>query len=450
MCWEAEVITLYPRHLFKCMAAAYSADDTDETADSSADEGEAPVTSVAVAGSPLTKLTDTLLIVVLSRVPLGSQTRMMKTCHRLLRIILSRAFRRERVATGCCERAIVRIGNPCFALISGKWREMPTPRECEQPMFAACVVASDPSGDTLMLVGGLSKGIDVRRGDREPLTQVLAYTNGLGWWRMPQLSDCLVPKGSLLQAACLSGRVVVFGGSTNFFHSDLREGVAMTISIEDKVWRRWPVRLPRPFAQVAIAANGSTLFVAGGACLSSTTQDGHVAAGVHANPPLDDLDVFDDVEKVWAKRRPMPARRRAAKGAFCKGSFYVVGGVDPDGNYTNTVFMYNLARDEWTEKASLPARETFGGARHLQQHQQFRGELLAHDDSLYFFPAISTEASSSEHDNDVDSRRRWRPPLVYLPSVDSWAQLPIQTNAPAGWKAEPWNETESYASLLMG
>ncbi|KAJ8612121.1 hypothetical protein CTAYLR_002423 [Chrysophaeum taylorii] len=369
-------------------------------------------------GLRLTELADSILMLVLSRVPLESQQKLMRTCRRLKETLSSRGFRLVRVATGWGERAIVRIGRPCFVLIDGVWREFPTPKVV--PLFAACAVASAPAGDALVLVGGLSPWVNKDRGDRELLSQVVAYTPGRGWSRLP---DLLSPRGFVQAEALADGRVVAFGGATNNRFSKSRDAMSLAIDAPHTTWSPLP-RLPRPVSQVATGVLGSTLFAAGGG------SDRLQRLGC-----LDVLQVFDG--ESWTVRAPMPHPRRAAKGAVCRGRFYVVAGLDPMGRHTNTVFIYDPQTDRWEESCPLPRH-------HLQG--KYRGELVAHDDRLYFFPT----PDNCYDDKGVYHRPKWKQPLIFLERTKTWTPLPLTTTAPPAWAAHTWNETEVYASLLLG
>lgn len=360
------------------------------------------------------ELADTILMIVLSRVPLESQGMLKRTCRRIHQTLRSLAFRRTRVASGWGERAIVRIGRPCFALIDGNWRELPTPRVV--PLFAACAV----SGDTLIVIGGLSPWANRHRRDRELLSQVIAYTHGSGWSRLP---DLVSPRGFVHAEALADGRIVAFGGSTNARFSKSGDAMALSLAKNAK-WTPLP-RLLRPATQVATGVLGTTLFAAGG----GTDKQPRLGC-------LDILQVFDGT--AWHLKSPMPEPRRAAKGAVCLGKFYVVGGLDVQGRHTNSVFVYNIDKDIWSETAPLPRH-------HL--HGKYRGEVVVHEDQLYFFP---TPDNNYEDQDGAFQRPKWKQPLIYLDRIKAWTPLPLTTSAPASWTAETKNETEVYASLLMG
>lgn len=65
------------------------------------------------------------------------------------------------------------------------------------------------------------------------------------------------------------------------------------------------------------------------------------------------LVVFDPKTGEVKQRAEMPAPRTAHAFVACKGSLYVLGGVDTEKKPTATVFKYDIAADQWSESRPL-------------------------------------------------------------------------------------------------
>ena len=64
----------------------------------------------------------------------------------------------------------------------------------------------------------------------------------------------------------------------------------------------------------------------------------------------------------WTPRAPLPAARQLPNGAaVINGKIYVAGGLTPLGP-TRSLYVYNVASNSWTTKASMPIRSHGGAA----------------------------------------------------------------------------------------
>jgi len=94
----------------------------------------------------------------------------------------------------------------------------------------------------------------------------------------------------------------------------------------------------------AVGANGSTLYVAGGALGPNY---------------LATLEAYDTVANTWSSLAPMPTARMAAQGIVVNGIFYVFGGQNSSGSLS-TVEAYDPATNTWTERSQMPFAGTPG------------------------------------------------------------------------------------------
>ncbi len=71
------------------------------------------------------------------------------------------------------------------------------------------------------------------------------------------------------------------------------------------------------------------------------------------------LDVYDPSTDSWSPKADLPGRRAAHFLVHLNGRLYAIGGV---GDRTESMFVYDIAADEWGEVAGPTPREHLGGA----------------------------------------------------------------------------------------
>lgn len=118
------------------------------------------------------------------------------------------------------------------------------------------------------------------------------------------------------------------------------------ISIFDTVTRSWdrvdsspvyPTRLPL-FCQVA-SCDGKLVLMGGW--------------DPENYEPVTRVFVYDFLTRIWKQGKDMPSQRSFFATGGLNGRIYVAGGHDPDKNGLNSVCVYDLLKDEWTELTQM-------------------------------------------------------------------------------------------------
>ena len=165
------------------------------------------------------------------------------------------------------------------------------------------------------------------------------------------------PRGDVA-AALIAGRIFVIGGETSTQVFPTNEA----LDLRTTTWGPAPA-MPTARHGLGVAAVGSTLYAFGGALrpghtASATTTEGLAfAEGASAGPVQ------------WQKVREAPTPRQQAAAAVDDGTFWVVGGLAPDGP-TAKVEGYDPTIDTWKSGPDLPAPV------HDAMAATFHGELV--------------------------------------------------------------------------
>ena len=151
--------------------------------------------------------------------------------------------------------------------------------------------------------------------------------------------------------------------------------------------------------------------------LSATVLDGvvYVAGGLVAGPG-EPVFRYDPAADAWSELAPLPSARHHAPLASHDGTVYVVGGFDlqasdvsPFGTPTDTLFVYDVARDAWREGPPLPepvgahaVATTDDGMIHVlgglsQEPVPARADHLVFDTSTGTWATLPPMPSSREH-----------------------------------------------------
>jgi hypothetical protein len=221
-----------------------------------------------------------------------------------------------------------------------------TPRSS---LAAAAVVVSDEDPITgqrhdvglLYAIGGRTSGVEIL----DSVEVVDTRTNTL--FALLTLPGALWGHG----AVGVQGRprdvpseVYVVGGHPSLSTSQVTARVD-ALNTETNRWRRC-ASMPVAGAEFGLAREGSRLHVVGG----SSRETLH--------------HVYDTATDAWATLRPLPEPRIGLGAAEAGGRIYAVGGRGelPNGNVgvTDSLFEYDPATDQWTERAPMPSpREGF-------------------------------------------------------------------------------------------
>lgn len=147
-------------------------------------------------------------------------------------------------------------------------------------------------------------------------------------------------------AAAIGEKIYVIGG---FREPDLGNitDLAITTLVEeyDSITDRWSSRAPLPVGlhHVGIGTVGNRIYVIGGFKQSFLS----------VWKPVSTVYVYDPARDAWTEASPVPTARGALAVAELNGILYAVGGYDGNAN-TAAVEAYDPAHDSWTVRAPLP------------------------------------------------------------------------------------------------
>ncbi|MEM0384764.1 MAG: kelch repeat-containing protein, partial [Candidatus Caldarchaeum sp.] len=149
---------------------------------------------------------------------------------------------------------------------------------------------------------------------------------------------------------------------------------------------RWIVEEPLPtsLTEVAMVADASSLYLAGG-----LTADGDASARFFA---------YDVSSRRWRELSPMPAALHHVGLAYLDGVVYLLGGYDRGWRAQRNVYGYSVKRDSWEELTPMPA------ARGAFTAQAVKGVVYAVGGARNSVPLNANEA--------------------YSPSSNEWASRP--------------------------
>lgn len=78
-------------------------------------------------------------------------------------------------------------------------------------------------------------------------------------------------------------------------------------------------------------------------------------SGSTFTPAIGDVDLYDPVSDTWYHGvTTLPTPASFAGATSCDGKIYVIGGFDTSGTVLNTVQIYDVALDSWSEGATMP------------------------------------------------------------------------------------------------
>ncbi len=153
-------------------------------------------------------------------------------------------------------------------------------------------------------------------------------------------------KRTEVAAAALDGRIYVVGGFEKpSLGNMLNFSITPSVEIYDPATDRWASKSPMPVGlhHVGIGVVGGRLYVIGGYSQSAFSVWNPVAT----------VYVYDPAKDSWTERAPMPTARGALSVTEHEGRLYAIGGYDRKGNNAQ-VEVYDPLRNVWTTAASLP------------------------------------------------------------------------------------------------
>jgi Kelch motif len=121
----------------------------------------------------------------------------------------------------------------------------------------------------------------------------------------------------------------------------------------------WASSTPMPTKRlglVAAAVNGIVYAIGGQA---EFLKGDSLAYGAK----LTKVEAFNTSTGKWVSKAPLPAKRAWPSGAaVINGKIYVPGGLNPNGNPTKTLYVYDPGTNTWSTKAPLPVASARGAA----------------------------------------------------------------------------------------
>lgn len=149
----------------------------------------------------------------------------------------------------------------------------------------------------------------------------------------------------------------------------------------------WAQPMPQPLANMAVAALGGKLYVAGGNTLSYSS---------YSIDLLTTVSVFDPTDGSWSQVAPLPLALAGATAATAGGKLYLFGGLDKDSLESDRTWEYDPATNRWRARASMP-----GGGRFYATAATVAGKIYV-----------------------IGGWREARTVEVYDPASDRWSSAP--------------------------
>ena len=147
-------------------------------------------------------------------------------------------------------------------------------------------------------------------------------------------------------AAAVGKKIYLLGGFSEPTVSNMKDLSIMTLVEEyDTVTDRWSSKAPLPqgLHHVGIGVIGDRIYVIGGFTQSLLSVWKAVST----------VYVYDPARDAWTEAAPMPSARGALAVAAVDGTLYAIGGYDGTDN-TAAVEVYDPVHNKWSTRAPLP------------------------------------------------------------------------------------------------
>jgi uncharacterized repeat protein (TIGR01451 family) len=180
------------------------------------------------------------------------------------------------------------------------------------------------------------------------------------------------------------------------------EAAAQTIQVTTTAFGQWHIEGQTSelrYGLGAVTLPGNNLIYALGGRQFVLSSDGSTISSF----VTDSLTRYDPCKKEWQPLASMPAARLYPGVAALKGKIYVVSGYGVNGEYdypVKTVFVYDPAKNQWSQAADLPIYSAFGVT------------VAATNDKLYAFGGYN----GSSFINDT------LPTYEYNPDTNQWTE----------------------------
>ena len=101
---------------------------------------------------------------------------------------------------------------------------------------------------------------------------------------------------------------------------------------------------------------------------STTTVAGQIyTIGGMLAAPVDFVDAYDPDKDEWTQKASLPAARAGVVTCVVNGKIYAIGGWIGEAPALGTVEEYNPATDTWTQKSDMPTPRSFFAAWDSEQ-----------------------------------------------------------------------------------
>ena len=137
---------------------------------------------------------------------------------------------------------------------------------------------------------------------------------------------------SWMKAVVLNNKIYVIGGVGCGYRRD--------VEIFDPATNTWEIGtpiLPRERYLHAVISYNNKIYVIGGDSWENDYDE-----------VWDDIQEYDPITDIWIKKKPMPAPASGLNTIAIDGKIYVFGGIPKK----NTIWVYDINSDEWTEITS--------------------------------------------------------------------------------------------------
>jgi N-acetylneuraminic acid mutarotase len=143
--------------------------------------------------------------------------------------------------------------------------------------------------------------------------------------------------------------------------------------------------------------------------------------------PQATVAAYNAATNTWTLRQPLPEPLASTNGAgVINGKIYISGGCpDHECNFpTRGLWMYDPAKNTWTEKREIPADSTSNGPYGAKLYAMGKGGTGVINDKLYVLSGCFLAEEPWGYFEECD-------PLFYRysPATDKWVQLPGPSKA---------------------
>ena len=143
--------------------------------------------------------------------------------------------------------------------------------------------------------------------------------------------------------------------------------------------------------------------------------------------PQQTVNAYNAATNTWIARQPLPVRLAYTNGAgVINGKIYISGGcTDRQCLFpTAALYMYDPARNTWTQKSAIPPDTTSGGPYGEPRYAMGSGVTGVINDKLYV-------VSGCFEADPPHGLFEWCSPLFYRynPATDKWVELPPPSTA---------------------